>query len=99
MVNGLREGHGVFHFNNGDKYEGNFSRNKFNGKGVYSWANGDYYDGEFVDGKISGNGDMNFNIGVVCSGLWDNNKTTKVDFDPNRVPDELQYEYNHWMFT
>ena len=38
MVNGLREGHGVFHYNNGDKYEGNFPRNKFNGKGVYSWA-------------------------------------------------------------
>lgn len=42
---------GVRTYENGDKYEGEFTNWKLNGKGTYTYANGDKYIGEFVDGK------------------------------------------------
>jgi tetratricopeptide (TPR) repeat protein len=47
---------GVRNYENGDKYEGQFTNRKFNGKGTYTYANGDKYEGEFVDGKFTSKG-------------------------------------------
>ena len=32
-------------YNNGDVYEGKFSKGKKHGHGVYNWEDGDYYEG------------------------------------------------------
>ena len=70
-----RSGHGKFRFVNGDVYEGNFRDNFFDGKGKYDWKSGDTFKGDFKRGQMM-NGDMNFDIGVIASGIWsgDNQK-------------------------
>ncbi len=40
-------GKGVYHFSNGDIYNGNFTGGKKNGIGKYNYANGDIYEGEW----------------------------------------------------
>jgi hypothetical protein len=47
---------GVRNYENGDKYEGEFTNRTLNGKGTYTYANGDKYVGEFVDGKFTSKG-------------------------------------------
>ena len=37
----FRKGQGTFYFLNGDRYIGEWSRNKMDGKGVYQYKNGD----------------------------------------------------------
>ena len=51
------EGKGVYTFNNGNIYEGEFKNNKQNGKGILVYSEGKCkFEGDFVDGKIDGNG-------------------------------------------
>ena len=52
VLAGEPEGQGTLLMNNGDKYEGAFSRGTFEGKGIYTWADGRSYRGEFHIGKI-----------------------------------------------
>ncbi|MBQ7975210.1 MAG: hypothetical protein IJ300_05945 [Clostridia bacterium] len=41
---------------NGDRYDGYFKDNKFNGEGIYYYANGDFCGGYWIDGMIEGEG-------------------------------------------
>ena len=56
----MKEGFGQFWWtvgpHAGDKYVGQFSRNKRNGYGQYFFANGNIYDGNWSDGKQDGQG-------------------------------------------
>lgn len=45
MRNGYKHGNGVELFNNGDRYEGNYSNGKPEGNGSYFWSNGSIYKG------------------------------------------------------
>ena len=40
-------------YSNGDKYDGQWERDKRNGRGVIYFADGKRYEGEWVDDKIS----------------------------------------------
>ena len=40
VVNGIKEGKGIFYWNDGDKYEGEWKNDKQDGKGIYYWNNG-----------------------------------------------------------
>jgi hypothetical protein len=53
---GKPHGKGVFHWSNGDKYEGNFVDGKPNGRGIADFTNGDKYEGDFVNGNRTGRG-------------------------------------------
>jgi hypothetical protein len=44
----LFHGDGIFSYNNGDVYEGEFRNSKKNGYGVYSYFNGDEYKGIII---------------------------------------------------
>ena len=63
---------GVRNYENGDKYEGEFTNRKFNGKGTYTYANGDKYEGEFVDGKFTGKGTFTCSNGKQLTGNLEN---------------------------
>jgi hypothetical protein len=39
---------------NGNRYAGEFKKNKKDGQGTYTVANGDQYTGEFKDGTFNG---------------------------------------------
>lgn len=41
---------------NGDTYEGDIVKNRFNGHGTYFYKNGDQYIGDFVDNVQQGKG-------------------------------------------
>ena len=63
---------GVRNYENGDKYEGEFSNRNLNGKGTYTYANGDKYVGEFVDGKFTGRGTFTCSNGKQFTGNLEN---------------------------
>ena len=42
LVNGVKEGKGIFHYNNGAIYEGEYKNNKKEGKGIAYYKNGEY---------------------------------------------------------
>lgn len=54
--NGKRNGKGIYRFNSGASYEGNFVNGVRNGHGIYRYADGDKYVGDFVDGDFEGFG-------------------------------------------
>jgi hypothetical protein len=63
---------GVRNYENGDKYEGEFTNRNLNGKGTYTYANGDKYVGEFVDGKFTSKGTFTCSNGKQLTGNFEN---------------------------
>jgi hypothetical protein len=53
---GYMNNKGVFHFHNGDNYEGEWRNGKMNGWGVYNFLKGDRYEGEYYEDVINGRG-------------------------------------------
>jgi hypothetical protein len=51
---------GVYTFDDGGKYVGNFWYGKFHGKGTRTYLNGDKYVGKFKSGKYSGWGTLTY---------------------------------------
>lgn len=56
----------------GDKYEGEFHNNEFEGYGKYSFANGDIYEGEFHESAFEGKGVLIFGDGFRYEGQFHN---------------------------
>ena len=54
IVNGKKEGKGIYYWNDGDRYEGDFKNDKFEGKGIYYYKNGDREMGDWKDDKDIG---------------------------------------------
>ena len=54
VVNGLREGKGIYYYNDGDRYEGDYRNDNKEGKGIYYWNNGDREMGDYYNGKPIG---------------------------------------------
>ena len=67
---GRRDGEGIYHWNNGDHYEGPFLKGKRHGKGVFVWANGDRYTGDYRNGKRHGYGSYNWINGSSYNGQY-----------------------------
>ena len=74
IVNGLKEGRGIFYWNNGDKYEGDWKSDKPEGKGILLLNNGDKYEGDWRNGKKEGKGIYYYNDGNRYEGDWKNDK-------------------------
>jgi hypothetical protein len=45
------EGHGVFSWLDGRRYEGDFKNDKKEGQGIFFWPDGKKYDGGWLKGK------------------------------------------------
>jgi hypothetical protein len=52
----MKEGRGVITCAKGNKYEGDFKKDKKEGKGVYTWPSGMKYEGEYKNGVKEGKG-------------------------------------------
>ncbi len=63
-------GHGVLYYTNGNRFEGEFVRNKRCGFGVSTYASGDVYEGEYRDDEKSGRGAHHYNDGDLFIGTW-----------------------------
>lgn len=60
MVNGKKEGQGVYILSNGSKYYGEFKNDKMNGNGVMRYPDGATYDGKWKDNTREGYGVYTF---------------------------------------
>ena len=74
LVNELREGKGVYYFNNGDKYEGEWKKNNVDGKGIYYYDTGDIYKGEWKNNTEDGKGIYYYKNGDIFKGNYKNGK-------------------------
>ena len=54
VINGIREGKGIFYWNDGDRYEGEWKNDKREGKGIYYYNNGNRRMGDYHDNKQIG---------------------------------------------
>ncbi len=57
-------------YDNGDYYEGGWSKGMPKGTGIMTYANGDVYEGEWVNGERSNSGKMSYHNGDVYEGNW-----------------------------
>ncbi len=53
LKNGQRHGYGIYYWNNGDKFTGNWVNAKRTGLGVYYWKDGNYIEGIWSNSKVS----------------------------------------------
>jgi hypothetical protein len=67
---GKMSGKGVFHFANGDSYDGYWLNSKKNGKGTFRYADGGFYIGEFANNKRAGQGVCEWSTGDSYDGCW-----------------------------
>ncbi len=67
---GRRHGEGIYEWNNGDRYEGQFRNGKRHGKGNFVWANGDRYEGEYRNGKRHNRGSYEWINGARYDGQY-----------------------------
>jgi len=68
------KGIGIYTFQTGYRYEGEFKDNKPHGQGVFTSPDGQRYQGGFRDGKLNGIGVMNYPDGRHYEGEYKNNK-------------------------
>ena len=54
--NDLKNGEGIYYYNNGDKYEGEWVNGIREGKGIFYWKNGDKWEGYFHNDLLDGEG-------------------------------------------
>ena len=74
MINGIKEGKGIYYFNNGNRYEGDYKNDKREGKGIYYFNNGNKFKGEFKNNVKQGKGIMYYKDGKIVEGIWQNDK-------------------------
>ena len=74
IIDGKREGIGIFIYVNGKRYEGEWKNDKIDGRGIMFYKNGDKYDGYFGNNKKEGKGTYYYNNGNTYVGDWKNDK-------------------------
>ena len=75
---GLKQGHGLYTWESGDRYEGTFAGDRPDGKGTYKFFNGDSYEGEVKQGVIAGRGVYVARNGDTFEGPFVNGKLEGV---------------------
>ena len=85
-------GRGVYTWQDGRRYEGDYVHDKKHGYGSYTWADGRKYEGEWAFGKQHGKGKYVLPDGVVRVGLWQNGKRISWLEDENENENQQQRE-------
>jgi len=67
---GYKEGHGIFTWPNGDRYEGSFHRDHCHGFGVQTYSDQRVYRGHWSQNKKHGFGVMYWANGEKTQGFW-----------------------------
>ena len=65
---------GLFKYDNGDKYVGEWQNDKSHGQGTYTWADGDIYIGEYKNDLMDGQGTYTWSAGDKYVGEWQNDQ-------------------------
>ena len=95
----------------GDKYEGEWEKDKRHGQGTNTWASGGKYVGKWVDHKMHGHGTYEYASGDKYEGEWEDDKKHghgTIEYSSggkyegewkNGKPGTLQKKYLHWRET
>jgi len=90
---GKPQGRGIYHFANGDRYEGDINGGELNGQGTYFYGSGLKYEGEVRRGQPEGKGVFWFQDGSRFEGTFENGlaraKGEIVRADNTRSPAEI----------
>ena len=70
IINGMREGKGIFYDKNGDIYDGEWKKDKKEGRGTYIYEDGDVYEGEWKNDCFEGRGIFYHVSGSVYDGYF-----------------------------
>jgi len=70
-------GIGVFTWEDGRKYDGEYSDDKKHGHGRFTWPDGRVYDGQWSEGRQNGVGIYTYPDGRSRQGEWVDGKRTK----------------------
>ena len=68
------QGFGLFTWQNGDVYEGDYENGHRSGKGRFIWADGKQYDGDFVEDRREGHGSLKWPDGTSYEGEFVNGR-------------------------
>jgi len=79
------QGKGVYTWNDGRRYEGNYYSDKKHGFGIYKWADGRVYEGMWMDGKQHGKGKYILPDGTFKIGRWADGKRVEWFEDDNEI--------------
>ena len=71
MIYGKRHVYGIMIFKSGEKYEGEWKNDLFDGKGTYLWSDSRYM-GNWKNGKITGYGEFTWKDGRKYIGEFKN---------------------------
>ena len=78
-ANGVKNGRGVYTYDDGDVYKGEMKDGLKHGRGVYYFADANIYDGEWLDDFKNGHGKFTFSDGTVWEGEFRNDLRVGVD--------------------
>lgn len=68
---GRFHGYGRFTWENGERYEGNYSNGKKQGAGKFVFKSGNYYEGTWLNGHQNGRGALHSKEGdLIKKGVW-----------------------------
>ena len=89
VVNGLREGKGIYYVNNGDRYEGEWKNDLRDGKGIEYYHSGNRYEDEHRNGLREGKGIYYFNKEPYKGDRYEG------DFKNGKIEGKGIYYYNN----
>lgn len=91
IINGKRNGHGIFRNNNGVRYDGEWVNDAKHGHGILYLPNGKRYDGEWVNDLIQGHGIYYYPNGTKIEVDWgsSSNNDGVVGSDDNSEKNKL----------
>ena len=82
----MRNGYGIIHGGNSDKYEGEWRNDQGNGFGTYYYNKGEVYVGNWKNGLRDGYGKLTTQDGEEKIGIWEEGELTQpVDEDNNPI--------------
>jgi hypothetical protein len=76
---------GVFIFNNGRKYDGQWVNSRAEGRGVCIYEDGSKYDGLCRNGNWNGSGRLELANGHIFETTWQDGKDPNFDSPPSLV--------------
>ena len=72
-MNGMKQGHGTYHYFKDTLYNGDWFQNKKEGHGIFRSPDGEYR-GQWKDDKKHGDGTLMLKSGVTMNGKWSNDQ-------------------------
>jgi hypothetical protein len=61
---------GTMKFESGERYEGNWERDRMNGRGTFQYTDGNVYTGDWIDNERNGTGTYQDKAGGKYFGSW-----------------------------